>query len=827
MKVIWLAILFLSGSWSFLTPIFVQNHLLGLIFFVLGCALNVLAFRRVSIRQIDKKYYLICAPLLITALVAPFPYNLGFILTLTGLAAVMLRSHFRWASGLGIGLIFSGLILIIQCAVLPLYFKLASRYHEIDSLTFPVCYFMKILGLKCAYSQNTLFVWSATHILEFTTTLEKLGIYSWLNISLGTSIIILFFANRHRGRWLIFQLVASLIYLLIRYASLILLYLNFERMSVFWNPWLSIGSFAPLMLIFMKFIPLRTDIKERSLNLSPLNITNRNRLIIIAASAFLSMFFLIGFWGFQDPGIIKKGRIIIDEKHSNWELTTRAYDTKWFGRKSGYNYYCLADYLHYYYQIQRNFDPITSKLLDNCDVLIIKTPTSIFSSDEIKSILEFVKNGGGLFLIGDHTNVFGTGTFINPVAKQFGLRFNYDATYDLKTGELSIFKPPKLLPHPVVQYLPTFLFGTSCTLEAPLSAEEVIIGYGLKSLELDYSQKNFFSKLHYSTNMNFGLFLQSAGLKYGKGRVLAFTDSTVFSNFWLFMPGKPELLLGSINWLNRKNYLPDRMNFTLLITGFLFMGTTCFLILKKRSFAEGLFIMLCSSFLSLPFAIILFQNINNNIYPLLKPHTKFTKVCFETEHSDFFLPILGLVKRPEISYHTFYVWTQRLGYVPIAMPKLQDALKNGDVVIIINPTKSFTDIKRNQILDYVNGGGRVVLIDSSFNKSSTANEFLKAFDMKINMNLSKSSFFNDPSGRKIPTTQQSASIEGGESVLFTENKDPILSLKRKGQGLVVVMADSMLFSDSMLGSTGTVPTPEQLKLYELEFWMLKELIKAP
>ena len=430
-------------------------------------------------------------------------------------------------------------------------------------------------------------------------------------------------------------------------------------------------------------------------------------------------------------------------------------------------------------------------------------------------------------MIGDHTNVFGTSTYINPLAKQFGLRFNYDATYDLKTGHLSIYKPPKLLPHPVAQYLPTFLFGTSCTLEAPLAAEEVIIGYGLKSLELDYSQKHFFSKLHYSTNMNFGLFLQSAALKYGKGRVLAFTDSTVFSNFWIFMPGKSELLLGSINWLNRKNYLPDNMNFTLLITGFLFIGTTCLLILKKRGFAEGVFIILCSVFLSLPLAIHSFQSLNSNNYPLLKPHTKFTKVCFELENSDFFLPILGLVKRPERSYHTFYVWTQRLGYVPMAMPKLQDALKNGDVVIIINPTKSFTGIKRNQILNYVNGGGKLILMDNSFNKNSTANEILKVFDMRIDMNPSKSSFFNDPSGRKIPTTQQSASIEGGESVLFTENKDPILSLKRKGQGLVVVMADSMLFSDRMLGSTGTVPNSEQLKLYELEFWILKELIRAP
>jgi len=827
MKFTWLAVLLLSGSWLFLTPIFVQNYLSGLLSLVLGCAFNVVAFRKVSISQIDKKYYLICIPLLISTLVIPFPYNLGFIFTIVGLAAVALHSYFRRASGFGAGLIFSGLILIVQGAVLPVYFKLACRYHKIDLLSTPVYYFLKIFGLECAASRNTVFVRSTMQLFDFTTTLEKLGIYPWLNISLGASIIILFFLTRHRARWLIFLLTASSTYLFIRYTGLILLYLNLERMNIFWNSWLSIGSFAPLMLIFVKFIPLRTDIGERSLNLAPLNTENRGQSIIIGVNTFLGIFLLIGFWGFHDPGMIKKGRIIIDEKHSNWEWTTQVYDTKWFGKKSHYNYYSMANYLTHYYQVQKNFELITPQLLKKCDILIIKTPTSMFSKDEVKNIHEFVRNGGGLFLIGDHTNVFGTSTYINPVAEQFGLRFNYDVTYDLETGELSIYKPPELLPHPVVQYLPKFLFATSCTLEAPWSAEEVIIGYGLKALDLDYSQKHFFPKHHHSSNMDFGLFLQAAARKYGKGRVLAFTDSTVFSNFWIFIPGKPELLLGSINWLNRRNYLPDNINYILLIPALVLLGITSLLILKKRRLGKGVFITLCSAFLSLPLAIHSFHIINSNKYPLPQPHTKFTKVCFELEHSDFFLPILGLVKIPEKSYHTFYVWTQRLGYVPMAMPKLRDALKNGDIVIIINPDKPFTDIERKQILSYVDGGGRVILMDGSLNKNSTANQILRVFDMKIGMKTSGISSFYDPSGRKILNTQQSATVEGGEPVLFAENKGPILSLKRKGQGLIVVMADSMLFSDKMLGSTGVVPTPEQLKLYELEFWMLEDLVEVP
>lgn len=44
---------------------------------------------------------------------------------------------------------------------------------------------------------------------------------------------------------------------------------------------------------------------------------------------------------------------------------------------------------------------------------------------------------------------------------------------------------------------------------------------------------------------------------------------------------------------------------------------------------------------------------------------------------------------------------------------------------------------------------------------------------------------------------------------------------------VVAMADSILFANSSLGFTKNVPSKQQLKLYDLEFWMLGQLIQMP
>lgn len=132
--------------------------------------------------------------------------------------------------------------------------------------------------------------------------------------------------------------------------------------------------------------------------------------------------------------------------------------------------------------------------------------------------------GGGLLLIGDHTNVFGTSTYLNAIAHRFGLHFNYDATYDLPTGGLTLYRRPPLLPHPIVQRLPTFLFGTSCTLQVSPAAQVPINGYALRVAGHDYSTTTFFTANTDGPSVGFGLFPQLAAVKVKRGRVAAFTD---------------------------------------------------------------------------------------------------------------------------------------------------------------------------------------------------------------------------------------------------------------------------------------------------------------
>ena len=49
-------------------------------------------------------------------------------------------------------------------------------------------------------------------------------------------------------------------------------------------------------------------------------------------------------------------------------------------------------------------DKIDDETLAKCDVLVIKTPTQRYSPAEVDAVVRFVERGGGLLLIGDHTN---------------------------------------------------------------------------------------------------------------------------------------------------------------------------------------------------------------------------------------------------------------------------------------------------------------------------------------------------------------------------------------------------------------------------------------
>lgn len=830
-RLLWLGLIFLSTSWLFFIPIFtLTDYNLGLIFLIAGIICNTFAFWKNDFEKIGKKYLILMIPLMISIFVIQFPYNLGPIILAIGALIYATKFYLfknEKASWITLGISISGVILTVQSLFLPLYSIFASHNHRIDALSPIVSSLGGLFGLKTSLNNGIVFVQTFKQTYPFTTTWEKLGFFPWFNILIG-ALFLFFLLSRTRkiGIYVLGFSLFSGLYLILRYVFFMFIFTQTTDVALFWDPVILAVSFIPFALLLMRF----ASFKDMNLKLDSFKIFKLNKNHVLAMiMVFLFVFSLAGAFVFQDPGTAKQGRILIDELHSDWEDSARALDKEWYGMLSTYNYYCWAEWLDKYYTVDRNLnDTLNSGLLINYDILILKCPTNSYSDEEVEAIVDFVENGGGLYMIGDHTNVFGMNYYLNKVSENFGITYNTDATYELGTGSLSIYRPDPMFPHPVVQNMEEFDFLTSCTLSAPITSENVIIGNRLMGEPGTYSTKNFFRESIKSPDMEHGLILQVAALKYGNGRVLAFTDSTCFSNFCIFMDGYKSFNLGTIEYLNRINAYPY-LNTIFIGIAIVTLALAIYLLRKEKK-VMVVFLFLLVGLLAFSIAGPMFSNINKMNYPLPSAHSDYTKVCFDEEHSDVIIahsPSLSMQGSNKF-FDTFFVWTQRVGCIPSLEKTLDDAINNGDAVVIINPVKSFESKEINAVTEFIKGGGRVLLMDSALNADSTANELLKNFNITLTYEASDHSLhrLNNTLGN-LTIGNISApylTINGGEDVFVTENNRTSIAVLEMGKGKIIVVIDSYTFSNNVMGGTFIEPDESLRQIYNTEYYIFEELL---
>lgn len=836
----WLGLLFLSTSWLFFIPQFTTpDIMLGIIVLILGLLCMIGGIWRIVPKYIDKKYVFLVVPLILALLIVPYPYNIGLVVLTIGLLLIPEFNKVKTAQAIPLGITLSGVVLLLQTAVFPLYMVFASHGHRVDILSPIISSVGSLFGLHTSTNNGIVFIQTIQQTYPVTITWEKLGFYLWLNIFLGAFLIFVFlYEKRKILLHTIILLLTSFVYLILRFIALLYGYLTYTELSIFWDPIYMMLSFLPFALLLMKLISFKNR-NEETLQVPSLVFSKRHLFTLLMM--FLIVFSVAGTFLFQDPGTVKNGRVLIDEYHSQWEDTIRPLDTEWYGLLSTYNYWSWAQWLGYYYDVEKNIDtPLSVDLLNKYDILILKCPTESYSAAEIQDIRRFVDNGGGLYLIGDHTNVFGMNTFLNQISEQFGIRYRTDATYELGTGDLSIYQPDRLFSHPVVHHVTQFDFMTSCTLEptslfASATMENIIIGNKITSEPGTYATENFFRESVSSSDSEYGYLLQVAAVKYGQGRIVAFTDSTVFSSFSMFTDGYPAFTLGVMEYLNRIN-----------TSGYLNILFACFavfsfiillVLLRNAKKIQMLWMILFAGLFAFLIAVLLFPALTTASYPLPDAQTEYTQVCFEQQHSSFNISVkpTATQSKNQNNYGTFYVWTQRVGCIPSLEKTLSSAIAKGDIIVIVNPTESFTELEIQMLTTFLEHNGRILVMDSITNTDSTANELTENFGIWITINTNDRILYEnrDENGSNSSIgniTTPYLSLSGGKRILMDENNETYVSMvefsnKTTGNaGKLVVVVDSYGFSDTVMGGTFTEPTERQRQIYETEFFLFDKVL---
>ncbi|HRY46658.1 MAG TPA: hypothetical protein P5186_01305 [Candidatus Paceibacterota bacterium] len=799
--------------WTFYAPDYVK----GIGFTLLGAGLLWWGGVGVEVAPMPPRAWLWLTPAVLLPAVVPGPAWVGPLALLAGAVSLRAKTNARNAT-LAVILLSFGTFFSVFALLNPGLIWLYSRLRSLGMMAGIFADALMALGIPSAHEAHSIFVQGPWKPEEFTVTLEKTGLYFLAPLFLAIAChAVLCWRRKVLGRLTGYALVIG-VYAFLRFLAACMVYPLVPTLGWFWNPWTTFASFLPMVFWLARAPVFETALDLRALATVPEGVTRR-RMAWTALGVGLALTTGVVCSFFEDPGKVRDGVVLIDEKHSQWERTTRPYDTQWYGEESGYNYYCLFEFLSHYFPIERNFEPLTSERLRHCRILILKTPTSSYAPEEILAIEEFVKNGGGLWLIGDHTNVFGTSSYLNPVAERFGMHFNYDGTYDLSTHGLSLYRAPRLLPHPVVQGLPGFLFATSCTLDLPWTGRAIIQGYDLRRVRLDYGTKHFFNSRVDDANVDFGYFTQLGAVKWGRGRVLAFTDSTVFSNFYVFLSGKRELLLGCMEWLNREN----RWTMGLFVFGALSLGLSGLAIWRGTYRGRRCYPMILGvGLVSLGIGLPMVQVLNQRAYPGLIPQRSYVRVCFEREYSDYDLPIDRLNIQPDRDYHTFFVWAQRVGHVPQVVSTLQEALKAGDYVVLIRPRMRLTASDEAAVRRYVERGGGLILLDSMHNVQSGGQKLLSMFNAGFDSGQPTLTIPRNQAGEPIAGYRLTRFLRGGETIVGDDRQRGIVSRISFGRGVVLAASDAELFSSQAMGTVNQLPDERQKRLYALVYWMFRQ-----
>ncbi len=514
------------------------------------------------------------------------------------------------------------------------------------------------------------------------------------------------------------------------------------------------------------------------------------------------------------------------ERHSTWEPTTEPYRTRVYGEAGSYNYAAIYEVCGQSYKMSPllETESIDERSLAGCDVLIVKTPTSRYTEDEVAAIVRYVEQGGSLMMIGDHTNVFNMNTYLNDISRHFGFTFRNDLLFRIGDPYKQEYRPPRFA-HPIVQRVPPMFFAVSCSIDPGHTWGTMAIrNTGLYNLPPAYHESNYHPQAEYQPNMQYGAWCQMWAMTHGRGRVVAFADSTLFSNFCVFQPGKTELFMGMVNWLNRTSPL-DRFVWKATLTcglGTIAIGFVVAGMIWLRHGRAVWIPLAAASWLGWSISCAAVTLYSRAAMPEPPLQDRMPYVAIDRTLSNVPLFTGAFADDPEgLGYGMLEQWIPRVGN-GIAR-RSGNAAFSGDGLVIICPTRLASEEYRQQLIQFVESGGQLLVFDSSTEEHSTANSLLWPFGLACNHDVAQQATEPLRLGDQLTDVlpQVSSEVTGGETLAWW-GATPVAARVTFGKGTVTAVGFGQLFNDASMGFHWLPePDAETLARYEVLYSLLR------
>jgi len=330
--------------------------------------------------------------------------------------------------------------------------------------------------------------------------------------------------------------------------------------------------------------------------------------------------------------------------------------------------------------------------------------------------------------------------------------------------------------------------------------------------------------------MRFGAFIQIWATRHGRGRVLAFTDSTVFSNFCTFQPGKAELMLGMIEWLNRTSPL-DRAAVRVPLAALGLAGALVLLVagigLTREKGTQPFFrngpkgapqknaaspfpswlALVAAGVLGLAAGSAAVVGANRLAMPKPVPVRPLTRVVVDRTTSEAPLSLGSETQGEGRGFGLLEQWIPRLGCYTIR--RSGEEAFSGEMLVVICPTRSVPGEFREGLVDYVARGGKLLMIDSPESFGSTSNTLLWPFGLSVSHAGSRPGQLRLSDTWPALPVEATCEIVGGEPFMWVDRM-PVAARARYGQGSVMAVGFGHVLNDTAMGGHWML-TPDEEK----------------
>ena len=392
---------------------------------------------------------------------------------------------------------------------------------------------------------------------------------------------------------------------------------------------------------------------------------------------------------------------------------------------SGYRRFCRALEENGFDLHVEQYHEITSDFLDQYDVFIIGEQnhySRFMKEQEQRDLMNWVKNGGGLFVIVEHTNCYRMGEIVNELLEPIPVKVRYDTIMDhyreKPNTRTTWVKLEPDLKHPITAGIGSVRFFNGASFET----EQGILFSADTSWSDRYNPESnpvFDGNRKRDPNEISGPFAGAAALAYGKGKVVVVGDHNPFSNNNLYYGGHYGFAVNSMKWLSKVRYNLDV--FYVLIGGLLLIGGF-WLSVKKLSLVYPVLVIVLIFFIMVPATVL---------FALIRPSGHFFVHTGKSSDCYFW-------SKQETEYYTLYgQWTKE----PQLYPWASETLRAGhDALILAAPMDSYSQSELKIIENYLGRGKNIVYLASIDSlKSAAGRQLMDVFDFNVSITSKRKS----------------------------------------------------------------------------------------